>query len=94
MPLTGMEKTRLALDWIRKDAQGIVVEYSVDDYPKDWELTPALWERWIVGKLKDAGVPIKGVLKFSGLESGTLLRLDDPADFGRAKWVWVPPAAC
>ena len=70
----------------------IVVEYSVDDYPKDWELTSVLWERWIVGKLKDAGVPFKGVLKFSGLESGTLLRLDDPADFGRAKWVWVPPA--
>ena len=68
----------------------IVVKLNVHDYPKDWPLEPHLWEMWIVGKLKDAGIPIKGVLKFSGLSSGALYRLDDPADFGMVSYTWVP----
>lgn len=68
----------------------IEVEFSVNDYPEGWPLTSAFWEMWVVGKLKKAGVPIRGLLKFSGLESGTLHRLDDPADFGKYKYVFVP----
>lgn len=66
----------------------IKVSYSISDYPKDWSLEPHLWEMWIVGKLKEAGVPVKGKLRFSGIKSGTLFSLDDPKDFGKATYIW------
>jgi len=49
-----------------------------------------MWESYVVGKLKAAGVPIIGTLLYGGLESGTLYRLDDPCDFDKCKYVWVP----
>lgn len=37
---------------------------------------PELIETIILGKLKDAGIPVKGLLRFDGLERGTLERAD------------------
>lgn len=48
------------------------------------------WDGYVVGKLKAAGVPVIGTLLYRGLESGTLHRLDDPTDFSKCKYVWMP----
>lgn len=66
----------------------IEVTISVSDYPDEWDMTPAMFECWIVEKLKDAGVPIDGFLCFNGIKKGTLTRLDDPKDFGASKYIW------
>lgn len=65
------------------------IEVSINEreYPYN-HLTPALWEMWIVEKLKEAGVPIRRTLLYGDLASGTLFRLDDPEHFGRCKYVW------
>jgi hypothetical protein len=47
-----------------------------------------LWLAIMYKRLKDAGVPVREDLS---VESGTLHRLDDPADFGKTLWVWTPP---
>lgn len=62
----------------------------VSDFPKDWDMSPALWECWLIGKLKEAGVPVKGKLTFRGIEGGTLSRFDDPSDFGATIYEWTP----
>jgi hypothetical protein len=67
----------------------ITVKINSYDYPEDWALTPVLYEMWIVGKLKDAGIPIRGTILFRGLERGILTRTDDPEDFGQATYTWI-----
>lgn len=52
--------------------------------------TPELWETFVMGKLREAGVPVKGVLLYGGIESGTLMRRDDPEDFGVTIYTWRP----
>ncbi len=69
------------------------VVINMTDYPINLPLEPAMWECWVVGKLKEAGVPVKGALVFGGLESGTLTRFDDPTDFGATVWEWNPNEA-
>ena len=66
----------------------IEVKISIDDFPDNFDMTPSVWEMWVVGKLKSAGVPIKGVLTFRGLEKGTIERYDDPKDFGASTYRW------
>lgn len=46
-------------------------------------------ETWAVGELKRAGIPVRGVLIFSGLEGGTLTRSDDP-ETGEIVYRWLP----
>ena len=65
----------------------IDVVIEIKDYPYE-RLTPSQWESWIVGTLKAAGVPIRGVLLYDGLTEGTLVRLDDPEHFGRCVYRW------
>jgi len=65
------------------------VRLRVQDYPNDWDMSPAMWECWIVGKLKEAGVPVIGTLTLNGIKSGTLHRFDDPKDFGSVVYKWV-----
>lgn len=62
----------------------------VSDFPDDWDMTPGFWESWVIGKLKEAGVPVIGTLKFSGIKSGKLRRLDDPSDFVACVYEWTP----
>jgi hypothetical protein len=66
----------------------IQVEINIDDYPHGLGLTPAMWESWVVGKLKEAGVPVEGTLTFNGIKSGILSRFDNPEDFGKTIWKW------
>ncbi len=66
----------------------VVVRTS--EYPMHLPLEPAAWESWVVGKLKDAGIPVKGALIFSGIERGTLTRFDDPTNFDATIWEWNP----
>ena len=37
-----------------------------------WDAPPATYEMRIVGKLRDAGIPIQGFLIFRGVERGVL----------------------
>lgn len=62
----------------------------VSDYPDGWNMSPAMLECWLVGKLKDAGVPVDGELVFRGIKAGTITRFDDPKDLGATKYVWEP----
>ena len=66
----------------------IEITIFVDEYPADWSMTPAMWETWVVNKLKDAGVPVEGKLTFRGIKSGVLTKIDDPKDFGATKYIW------
>lgn len=66
----------------------IKLTINLHEYPEGWDLSSAMWECWILGKLRDAGVPVKGMLKFNGIESGTLIRFDQPEDFGVTTFVW------
>ena len=73
--------------------EGIIrCRISASDYPLECSLTQAMWECWIVGKLKEAGVPIIGILVFRGIKSGTLRRFNDPVDFGATIYEWIPNA--
>lgn len=50
----------------------IRVDINLLDFPLGWsvlEVTP-----WIIGKLKEKGVPVKGTLCFRGVKEGTLIR--------------------
>ena len=69
-------------------AERIEVIININNYPEDWSMSPAMWECWLVGKLKDAGVPVEGKLVFRGVKQGTLTRLEDQTDFGVIKYIW------
>ena len=71
-------------------AERIELTIYISEYPDGWDLSPAMWECWLVGKLKDAGVPVEGTLVFRRIKSGTLTRFDDPTDFGATKYIWEP----
>ena len=66
----------------------IKVKVNALDYPDVWRLTPVMWECWVVGKLRDAGIPVKGFLVFGGVKRGVLSRFDDAKDFGGSTYVW------
>jgi hypothetical protein len=74
--------------------EGIIrCRITVHDFPLEWKMTPAVWEGWIVGKLKEAGVPVKGTLLFRGIKSGTLRSFYDQNDFGTVIYEWTPIAS-
>lgn len=78
-------------NWSDEMKDQIEVEINVTESMK--VRNPSVWEGYVVGKLKEAGIPIKGTLLYAGLESGTLHRLDDPCDFGKYKYVWFSEEA-
>ena len=47
------------------------------DYPYNWPSDQMFFETWCISRLKEDGIPIKGVLRFNGLESGELHRYND-----------------
>ena len=51
-----------------------------------------MWESFVVGKLKEAGAPIEGVLTFKGIKKGTITRFDNPEDFGKTTYIWEETA--
>jgi hypothetical protein len=69
----------------------IKVRIEIADYPGHLPMEPLAWGTWLMGKLREAGVPVRGALRFDGVERGTLVRLDDPADFGACTYVWTEP---
>ena len=70
----------------------IVVNLSIDDYPypSPYNLWTDSFEMWVLKKLRDVGIPAKGVFKFLGVENGELHRFDNPASIGRISYVWIP----
>ena len=70
---------------IKNQRNRIEVEIDVNKYPTEY----SAWERWIVEKLKSAGIPIIETLGIYGVKYGTLHRLDDPSNFGKTKYVWI-----
>lgn len=68
----------------------IEVTIRASEYQDDWGLTQVSYECWIVGKLKEAGVPVYGNLIFRGIKSGTITRYNDPTDFNKCKYIWTP----
>lgn len=67
----------------------IMVKIDINNYIEAEQMSPNVWEGRVIQKLKNAGIPIKGILLYRGLESGTLHRLDDPTD-GSLSYVWCP----
>lgn len=72
-----------------KGAEGeIVVRINVKDIPTGRTLDQGIWETYIVGKLREAGVPLT---PFGGdVIRGTLWKRDDPEDFGSTIYTWMP----
>jgi hypothetical protein len=71
-------------------AEPIEVRFNVNDYPPDMPFNHPMWEMWVVGKLKEAGIPVDGTFLYRGIKSGTLSRMDDPMDFGGYVYRWTP----
>lgn len=65
------------------------IEKQIDflDIPGKWTATPSMIECWIVGQLKEAGMPIEGTLIFRGLTTGTLTAFDCP-ETGMRHFIW------
>ena len=68
------------------------VVINMFDYPEKWPLTQSAFEMWVIGKLKNAGIPIKGTLVFRGLERGSIARFDDVEKFWETILEWNPNA--
>ena len=65
----------------------IEVKINPADYPLDWHLTDSGYEMWVVGQLRDAGIPVDGFLTFRGVKEGTLTRHKDfETDFDIYRW--------
>ena len=67
----------------------ITVEIDPNDYPEHWDLTEAAYESWIIGKLLDAGIPIKGRLCFHGVKQGSL-ESRKSFDTDTITYIWRP----
>jgi hypothetical protein len=67
-----------------------MVRIYPDDYPHRGSLTSATFETWVIGKLREAGIPIKGILTCQGVERGTLMRIDEPEHVGSILYLWKP----
>ena len=65
----------------------IEVRVNVGDIPKGRTLDYGVWETYLYGKLKEAGIP---VLPDGTLERGSMMRVDDPTDFGVTIYKWLP----
>ena len=63
------------------------VVIRVDDIHKGRTLDYGIWETYVYGKLKEAGIPVSPT---GDVERGTLFRYDDPEDFGATIWKWEP----
>ena len=48
---------------------------------------PYAFETWIIGRLRDVGIPVKGFFIFNGVESGILKRTDNFDGSINYKWV-------
>lgn len=46
-------------------------------------------EKWIFGKLKEAGIPLSGKT-FASIQSGELLKLESAFHVSQEKWLWIP----
>lgn len=79
----GDDKTSLAEGAVR-------CRLHIRDYPIHWPLSPAMWECWVVGKLKEAGIPIEGTFIYRGIKSGTLVHFEDMTDCGAFIYEWTP----
>lgn len=66
-------------------AEKICVRINVGDIPKGRSLDYGVWETYIYGRLKEAGIP---VLPDGNIERGTIHRFDDPKDFGATIYEW------
>ncbi len=64
----------------------ITVEIDpIKDFPLDMPIEG--YEMWCLGRLRDAGIPVKGLFFFHGLKSGTLVRYND-FETGNIVYVW------
>jgi hypothetical protein len=61
----------------------IEVRLNINDMPLDDG--PWVYFEWIEARLREAGIPIEG----DNLLHGTLIRLDDPENFGAVTYRWV-----
>lgn len=52
----------------------IEIEINPLDFP--WPYCSATFEAWCIGKLRAAGIPIRGILVFKGIKKGILTRCD------------------
>lgn len=60
---------------------------------KDSELVEApssMAETIVISRLNSAGVPVKGVLRFCGVSSGTIRTFREPTSDGIQTFVWEP----
>lgn len=63
----------------------IEVEINPLDYQGPY--SDACFEAWCIGKLKNAGIPINGVLVFKGIKEGVLARCDNP-ESRNMRFIW------
>ena len=64
-----------------------MIEVRVDDIELMELLSPSLDEMYVISKLKDAGIPIKGTFLFKGLKNGRLTVMNDLINHGTIyKW--------
>ena len=65
------------------------IEKQIDflEMPRKWKATPTMIECWIVGQLKEAGMPVEGTLFFRGLTTGKLTAYDSP-ETGMRHFIW------
>lgn len=59
---------------------------------KKEELPGMTTKAHFIRRLKDAGIPVNGILQFGGVEEGVLARWDDP-ETGDIKFTWRDDAA-
>ena len=64
----------------------IEVRININDVPAGPGSEPHSYFGWLENKLKNAGIPVDG----DNLLHGTLVRFDDPNDFGVTIYVWRP----
>ena len=58
------------------------------EYPKDLPFDSNSYQTWLIGKLKEVGIPIDGTFILKGLKRGRLTRLTDTEDFSTDIYIW------
>lgn len=53
------------------------IEIEINPLEFSWPYSNSAFEAWCLGKLSDAGILIKGLLVFGGVEKGVLTRCDN-----------------
>jgi len=54
---------------------------------------PSLVPMMILGKLRNAGIPVRGFLEYHGVECGTLTKVSAPFDLG-VEYHWKGDVPC